>query len=122
MQRLKGDFQRMVKVTAERVRLSEASINGIRATTDGLKAFKGPGAVPVTKQLPQMGRSVYAHYVTCLEKERKEKEEAQKQLTLQKEEALQMEAQKQRFAKAKRNSWKGKKQLSKIAWKLEMQF
>ena len=81
-------------VTDERVRLSEASINGIRATTDGLKAFIGPGAVPVTKQLPQMGRSAHAHNVTRLEKEHKEKEEAQKQLTLHKEEALEMEAQK----------------------------
>ena len=37
------------RVTDDRVRLSEASINGIRATTDGLKAFKGPGSVPITK-------------------------------------------------------------------------
>ena len=63
-------------VTDERVRLSEASINGIRAATDGLKAFKVPGAVPVTKQLLQMGRSAHAHNVTRLEKEHKEKEEA----------------------------------------------
>ena len=99
--------------TDERARLSEASINGICATTDGLKAFKGPGAVPVTKQLPQMGRSVHAHYVTCLEKERKEKEEAQKQLTLHKEEALQMEAQKQRFAKEKEDLQRKEKQLER---------
>ena len=73
---------------------SEASINGICATTDGLKAFKVPGAVPVAKQLLQMGCSADAHNVTLLKKECKEKEEAQKQLTLQEWEALQMEAQK----------------------------
>ena len=84
----KGFSKSGKSVTDERVRLSEASINGIRATTDGLKAFIGPGAVPaVTKQLPQMGRSAHAHNVTRLEKEHKEKEEAQKQLTLQKYEA-----------------------------------
>ena len=32
-------------ITDDRVRLSEASINGIRATSDGLKAFKGSGSV-----------------------------------------------------------------------------
>ena len=73
----------------------------IKCKSDGLKTFKGPGAVPVTKQLLQMSHSAHAHNVTRLEKDCKEKEEAQKQLTLQKEEALQMEAQKQRFAKEK---------------------
>ena len=52
-------------VADDRVRLSEASINGIPATTDGLKAFKGPGSVPITKQLLQMDRSAHAHYVLC---------------------------------------------------------
>ena len=37
------------------------------------------------------------------EKERKEKQEAQKQLTLQREQALQMEAQKQRLSKEKKD-------------------
>ena len=66
------------RVTDDRVRLSEASINGIRATTDGLKAFKGPGSVPITKQLLQLGRSAHAHYVLRVDKDKKEKEEAQK--------------------------------------------
>ena len=92
---------------------SEASINGIRATTDGLKAFKVPGAVPVAKQLLQMGRSADAHNVTLLKKECKEKEEAQKQLTLQKDGALQMEAQKQRFAKEKEDLQSKEKQLER---------
>ena len=100
-------------VTDARIRLSEASIDGIRATTDGLKAFKGPGAVPVTKQLLQLGRSAHAHYVTRLEKERKEKEEAQKQLTLKKEEALQMETQKQKLAKEKEDLQSKEKQLER---------
>ena len=45
-------------VTDDRVRLSEASINGIRATSNGLKAFKGPGSVPIIKQLFQLGRYI----------------------------------------------------------------
>ena len=90
-------------VTADRVRLSEASINCIRAKTDGLKAFKGPGSVPVTKQLFQLGCSAHAHYAMHLDKERKEKEEVQKQLTQQREQALQMEAQKQQLAKEKKD-------------------
>ena len=114
MLRLKGDFQRGGKiVTDDRVRLSEASINGICATTDGLKAFKGPGSVPVTKQLLQLGRSAHAHYVLRLDKDKKEKEEAQKQLTLQKEQAAQMEAQKQQLAKEKKDLNSKEKELER---------
>ena len=91
-------------VTDDRIRLSEASINGIRATSDGLKTFKCPGSVPITKQLLQQGRSAHAHYAMHLEKEQKEKQEAQKQLTLQREQALQMEAQKQQLNKEKKES------------------
>ena len=90
-------------VTDDRVHLSEALINGIRATSDGLKAFKGPGSVPITKQLLQLGRSAHAHYAIRLEKERKEKEEAQKQLTLHREQALQMEAQKRQLSREKKD-------------------
>ena len=43
---------------------------------DGLKAFEGPGVVPVTKQLLQLGCSAHALYVMHLEKEQKEKEVA----------------------------------------------
>lgn len=82
-------------VTDDRVRLSEASVNGIRETTDGLKAFKNHGSVPITRQLLQLGRSAHAHYVMCLDKERTEKEEAQNQLILQREQVLEMETQKQ---------------------------
>ena len=100
-------------VADDRVRLSEASINGIPATTDGLKAFKGPGSVPITKQLLQMGRSAHAHYVLRLDKDKKEKEEAQKQLTLQKEQAAQMEAQKQQLAIEKKDLNSKEKELER---------
>ena len=100
-------------VTDDRVRLSEASINGIRATTDGLKAFKGPGSVPITKQLLQLGRSAHAHHVLHLDKDKKEKEEVQKQLTLQKERAAQMEAQKQQLAKEKKDLNSKEKELER---------
>ena len=43
---------------------------------DGLKAFEGPGVVPFTKQLLQLGYSAHALYGLHLEKEQKEKEEA----------------------------------------------
>ena len=39
-QRLKGDFLSGKNVTDDRVHLSEASTNGIPATSDGLKALK----------------------------------------------------------------------------------
>ena len=97
-------------VTADRVCLSEASINGIRATTDGLK---GPGSVPITKQLLQLGRSAHAHYAMRLDKERKKKEEVQKQLTQQREQALQMEAQKQQLAKEKKDLQSKEKELER---------
>ena len=97
-------FSESVKsVTDDGIRLSEASINDIRATSDGLKTFKCPGSVPITKQLLQQGRSAHAHYAMRLEKEQKEKQAAQKQLTLQREQALQMEAQKQQLNKEKKD-------------------
>lgn len=86
---------------AEVERVWEASINGIRATTDGLKAFEGPGSVPITRQLLQLVRSVHANYVILLDKEQKEKKEAKKYLTLQKEQTLQMEAQQRQLTKGK---------------------
>ena len=55
----------------------------------GLKAFEGPGVVPVTKQLLQLSCSAHALYVMHLEKDQNEKEEAKRQLNLQKERALQ---------------------------------
>ena len=40
---------------------------------DGLRAFEGPGVVPVTKQLLQLGCSAYDLYVMRLEREHKKK-------------------------------------------------
>lgn len=74
---------------------------GIRATTNGLKTSRGPGSEPVTTQLLHLGPSARDHYAMRLDKERKEKEEAQRQLVLQKEQSLQVEAQKQPLAKEK---------------------
>ena len=57
-------------MTGDRVGLSAS---GFTATADGLKAFEGPGVVPVTKQLLQLGCSAHALHVMHLEKEQKEK-------------------------------------------------
>ena len=105
-------------VTDDGIRLSEASINGIRATSDGLKTFKCPGSVPITKQLLQQGCSSHAHYAMRLEKEQKEKQEAQKQLALQMEAQKQNSIKKRKIYSVKRKRQKGKRELSKIAWKL----
>ena len=43
-------------VTQERARLTEAYVDGIQATNDGLKPFSSPASVPVKKFL-QMGRA-----------------------------------------------------------------
>jgi len=70
-------------VTAERASLSEASINGLRSTRDGLKVFGDkPHMVPMTCEYLSLGRQAHSHYFTRLEEERevaqkkkKEKEE-----------------------------------------------
>ena len=67
-------------VTDDGIHLSEASFNGIPATSHGLKTFKCPGSVPITKQLLQQGRSPHAHYAMRLEKEQKEKQELKSSL------------------------------------------
>ena len=50
-----------------------------------------------------MGCSAHTQYAMRLEKEQEEKEEAQKQLTLQREQALQMEAQKRQLRREKKD-------------------
>lgn len=74
-------------MTDNRVHLSEALINGIIATSDGLKVFKDLGSVPITNSFNW--DVLHMPIMLCLEKERKEKEEVQKQLTLQREQAIQ---------------------------------
>ena len=65
-------------ITHERVSLGELFINAIRCTSDGIKAFNNdPSAVPITKELLQLGRSAHANYVQRLaelEKKRKKRE------------------------------------------------
>ena len=89
-----------------------------------LKVFEGPGVVPVTKELVQLGCSAHTLYVMHLGKEQTEKEEAYKQLNLQKEGALQRKQEiKARHRKGRLGEqikvvgggWKGKKQFSKMA-------
>ena len=60
-------------VTDDGVCLSEVSISGIRTTSDGLKAFKGPCSVPITKQLLQLGCCAHTHHSVF--RERAEEEE-----------------------------------------------
>ena len=87
--------------------------------TDGLKTFKGLVVVPVTKHLLQLGCFAHALHVIHLEKELN----LQKEGALHRKQATQASCRKGRLAdQAKQSSWKGNKQFSKIAWKLEKQF
>ena len=66
-------------VTQERVSLSESPVNGTHGTSDGMKALgNDPSAVPIIKELLQLGRS-FCTLVQRLKKkkkrERKEREE-----------------------------------------------
>jgi len=73
-------------VTSNRIQLTETSINGILATRDGLKLYKGkPHLVPMTRELLNMGRSAHAHYVQRLEENRKQEEEKKKAEMLREE-------------------------------------
>ena len=88
-------------VTQERVRLTEAYVDGIQATNDGLKPFSSPASVPVTKKFLQMGRAkkkkkkkkkmgraAHSSYQSRLEKEREERRNRQRALGEHKEEEL----------------------------------
>ena len=58
-------------VTAEGAALSEASINGLRSTRDGLKLFdKKLHLVPMTREFLSLGRQAHSHYVARLEEDR----------------------------------------------------
>ena len=66
-------------VTSERNRLSETSINSIRATEDGMKLFDNkPYRVPITTDLKSEARSAHANYVLRLEAEKKAQAQAKK--------------------------------------------
>lgn len=74
-------------ITSNRIQLTEASINGILATRDGLKLYNGkPHLVPITRELLNMGRSAHAHYVQRLEEKRKEQEDKKRAEILREEE------------------------------------
>ena len=59
--------------------------------------------MPIAKQLLQLGCSAHTQYAMRLEKEQKEKGEAHKQLTLQREQVLQMETQKRQLNRQKKD-------------------
>jgi len=64
-------------VTAERAALSEASIDGLRSTGDGLKLFDEKAhLVPMTRKFFSLGR--HSHYVARLEEDRMNKEKKKK--------------------------------------------
>jgi len=71
-------------VTGERAALSEASINGLRSTRDGLKLFdEKTHLVPMTRKFLSLGRQAHSHYVARLEdrmnKEKKRKKPKKRQ-------------------------------------------
>ena len=96
-------------VTKERIRLSESSINGIRSTSDGMKAFdNNPSAVPITKELLKLGRFAHSNYVKRLEEERKEKEKREQRAAL-----LEKEKELEKQTKQRENLQKKGKDLEK---------
>ena len=88
-------------VTQERVRLTEASVDGIRATNDGLKPFSSPASVPVTKEFLQISRAAYSSHQLRLEKEKDERRKRQGALDEQKEEELRVKATQEKLSKEK---------------------
>ena len=88
----RGFSESVKSVTQERVRLTEAYIDGIRATNDGLKPFSSPASVPITKKFLQMDRTAHSSYQSRLEKEKEEHRKRQRALDEQKEEELRVKA------------------------------
>ena len=106
-QMLNVDFHRAVTLKAERVRLTEASVIGLRSAADGLRLFDSqPHRVPITKEFLALGRSAYSHYVHRLEQEKAEAAKKKAEL-----EALQNKQSGQRF---RENLWI--KHVSKEVW------
>ena len=89
-------------VTQESVRLTEAYVDGIQATNDGLKPFSSPASVPITKKFLQMGRAAHSSYQTRLEKEKEERRKRQRALDEQKEE-LRVKAAQEKLSKEKKD-------------------
>jgi hypothetical protein len=73
----RGFSENAFLVTDDRSLLSDASINGLRATRDGVMFFGNgkPHEVPITKTLLESVRNAHAKYCQDLEKQRKECED-----------------------------------------------
>lgn len=66
-------------VTQERVSLSESPVNGTHGTSDGMKALgNDPSAVPIIKELLQLGRS-FCTLVQRLKKTEEKKENGKRE-------------------------------------------
>ena len=94
----RGFSESAKNVTKDRVLLSEASVNAIQSTKDGLKSVNNqPHSVPITKKFIQFGRS--AHCASCNlwqeeekqvadEKKNKKKEDKEQRLMREKAEEV----------------------------------
>ena len=64
--------ERAKNVTKDRVLLSEASVNAIQSTKDGLKSVNNqPHTVPTTKEFIQFGRSEHCRIIYGKKKKNK---------------------------------------------------
>ena len=94
----RGFSENAFLLTDDRSLLSDASINGLRATRDGVTFFGNgkPHEVPITKGLLDSVRDAHARYCTDLEKQReelvmrkrKEEERTEKELFRERENCL----------------------------------
>ena len=94
----RGFSENVFLLTDDRSLLSDASINGLRATRDGVKYFgnKKPHEVPITKDLLDCVRGAHSRYCIDLEKQREElrtkkkleEEQTTKDLLIEKENDL----------------------------------
>ena len=100
-------YMEEAKPIRERVHLTETSVDGIRATNDGLKPFSSPASIPITKKFLQMGRAAHSSSQTRLEKEKEERRKRQRALDEQKEEELRVKAA-QGSCQRKRKIWLAK--------------
>ena len=70
-------------VTPQRSCLSESTINGIGATTSGIRADGGmPEVIPITKEFIRLGRQAHRSYKMRLEEEQRQREEERKKREL----------------------------------------
>ena len=93
----RGFSESAKNVTKDRVLLSEASVNAIQSTKDGLKSVNNqPHTVPITKEFIQFGKSAHCVYnlrqkeenQVADEKERKKKEYKEQRLVRKKAEEV----------------------------------